>query len=434
MLYLNIICPSNSPIFVQNPQIVRAEIITIGDEILIGQTIDTNASLIATELNAIGINVTLKRTIQDREEAIKLALDQVSEGVNLVLMTGGLGPTNDDITKKTLTEYFKTELVFNEEVFENIKTLFHSFNRTPGEVHKEQAFLPQSARVLLNEMGTASGMHFERDGVHFFSMPGVPYEAEHLLKDRVIPWITDNLQQGSVVHRTILTQGVSESTLAETLVDFEKRLPASISMAYLPSPGMVKLRLSSYEGDPQKMAVVLNTLISEMKALLGEVVYGEDLQTLEQVIGEILKNKKMTLAIAESCTGGSIASRITAVPGASEYFMGSIVSYATAVKERVLKVDSATITEKGVVSEEVALAMAENAKNLFQSDFAISTTGIAGPGGGTEKTPVGSIWIGIAGPLRSKAWFYRFGSSRERNVIKATITALDLLRREIQKK
>ena len=412
---------------------MRAEIITIGDEILIGQTIDTNAAFIASQLNAVGINVTLKRTIADRHDAIVEALDQVRNETNLVFMTGGLGPTNDDITKKTLNEYFNGELQFNEEVYENIENIFRSFNRVPKEVHKHQAYLPSTARVLINRMGTASGMHFEKEGTHFFSMPGVPYEAEHIVKDRVIPWIVDNLQQGTVVHRTILTQGVPESELAELLFDFEKALPEGVSMAYLPSPGMVKLRLSSYEGDPEIMRKRIGDLISEMKDILGDLVYGENVQTLEEVIGEMLTRDKQTLSMAESCTGGNIASRITSVPGASNYFLGGLVSYATKIKEDILEVDTNTIEKEGVVSEQVALSMAEQSRKLFNSDYAISTTGIAGPDGGTREVPVGSIWIGIAGPSRSKAWNFRFGRNRERNIQKATITALNLLRREIQK-
>lgn len=412
---------------------MQAEIITIGDEVLIGQTIDTNAAYIAAELNAAGVNVRFKRTIADRADDIRDALDSVSPQVNLVFMTGGLGPTNDDITKKTLTDYFNTKLVFNEEVFQNIEEIFRSFNRTPSEVHRQQAYLPQSARVLLNAMGTASGMHFERNGVQYFSLPGVPYEAEHLVRDRVIPWILTNLQKGSVVHRTILTLGVPESDLAHQLSELESSLPAGISMAYLPSPGMVKLRLTSYEGDPEEKSKILAGLVAEIRNTLGEVVYGENRQTLEQIIGALLLEEQKTLALAESCTGGSIASRITRVAGASAYFMGSIVSYATAVKEAVLQIDELVIAENGVVSEPVAMDMAEKARKLFKTDYAVSTTGIAGPGGGTDEIPVGSIWIGIAGPKRTKAWFFRFGRNRERNIQKATITALDLLRREIQK-
>ncbi len=414
-------------------KVVRAEIITIGDEILIGQTIDTNAAYMAAALNAIGVNVTLKRTIADSRDAIIDALNKVSTQTDIVMMTGGLGPTNDDITKKTLTEYFETELVFHEEVFHNITEIFKSYNRQPSEVHRQQAYLPRAAGVLLNNMGTASGMHFQKNDTHYFSMPGVPYEAEHLVHDRVIPWILDNLQKGKVVHRTILTQGVPESELADKLLDFEANLPSDISLAYLPSPGLVKLRLTSYEGNPEEKAEQLDSLIKEMKRILGEIVYGENVQTLEQVIGELLKQKKTTLAIAESCTGGSIAKLITQVPGSSAYFLGSIVSYATEVKQEVLGVPKADIDKHGVVSEKVALAMAEKARVLFGADYAVSTTGIAGPDGGTKEYPVGSVWIAIAGPVRAKAWFYKMGRNRTRNIQKTSVTALNLLRREIQK-
>jgi nicotinamide-nucleotide amidase len=412
---------------------VQAEIITIGDEILIGQTIDTNAAFIAAQLNAIGVNVRLKRTIADRADAIIEALNQVRKETSLVFMTGGLGPTNDDITKKTLNEYFGGELIFNEEVFKTIEDIFRSFNRTPQEVHRHQAFLPSTASILINRMGTASGMHFQRGSTHFFSLPGVPYEAEHLVRDRVIPWILENLQKGTVLHRTLLTQGVPESDLAEMLLGFEKKLPGGISLAYLPSPGLVKLRLTSYDGDPLMREGQMDLLVAEMREILGDAVYGENVQTLEEVIGEMLRKRKRTLSMAESCTGGNIASRITRVAGASNYFKGSIVSYATEVKEEVLMVEKELVRHHGVVSEQVALAMADKSRRLFDTDYAISTTGIAGPDGGTEQNPVGSIWIGIAGPERTHAWHYRFGRNRERNIQKATLTALNLLRREIQK-
>ena len=430
---LAVILLINNPTFAKIIYRVKAEIITIGDEVLIGQTVDTNAAFIAAQLNAIGINVRQKRTIADREDAIRQALDEVKPGTQLVFMTGGLGPTNDDITKKTLADYFGGDLVFVEEVYRNIEDLFRSFNRTPREVHRQQAYLPSAARIHKNSMGTASGMHFERSGVHYFSMPGVPYEAEHLVRDRIIPWILDNLQRGTVVHSTILTQGVGESDIALKLTNFEQNLPPGISLAYLPSPGMVKLRLSSYDGDPGERKALLDELTIRMKDLLGDMVYGENIQTLEEVIGEQLNKRSLTLALAESCTGGAIASRITSVPGSSRYFIGGMVSYATEVKAEHLGVENSTISDFGMVSEEVALAMAQGARRLFNTDFAIATTGIAGPDGGTEKYPVGSVWIAIAGPSRSKAWFYRFGSNRQRNITKATVTALNLLRREIQK-
>lgn len=412
---------------------MQAEIIAIGDELLIGQTVDTNSTFIAAQLNQIGVHVYQKRAIADKEELIKLALDTLHKNTSIVIMTGGLGPTNDDITKKTLNEYFGGELMLDQIVFENIARLYESFNRPPDEVQRQQALLPNNCKALINDLGTASGMHFTNSHVHYFSLPGVPYEAEHLIVDRIIPWISANLNAGSVVHKTLLTQGVAESELASKLVEFEKGLPENISLAYLPSPGMVKLRLSSYKGDSLIAASVIDKLGIQLKERLGNVIYGENAESLEQLVGQLLTKDSKSISLAESCTGGQIASLVTSVPGSSQYFKGSIVSYFESVKSEVLGISSQLIAEHGVVSEEVAIAMAEASRKLFKTDYAISTTGISGPDGGSLEIPVGSVWIAISSEKRSKAWFFRFGNNRERNNRKAAVTALNLLRREIQK-
>ncbi len=412
---------------------MQAELIAIGDEILIGQTTDTNSTFIATQLNLNGISVKQKRVIADDAETIKQALDAILPETKLVFMTGGLGPTNDDITKVTLNEYFGGELVFHPDVFEHITQLFASFNRVPSETNRGQAMLPSVCTPLPNKMGTAPGMRFEKDGCYYFSLPGVPYETENLVEHTIIPWIKENLQKGTVVHKTILTQGVPESELAETLFDWESNLPKGVKLAYLPSAGMVRLRLTSYIGTEEEARAIVEREAQKVIDLLGDIVFGENAQTLEEVIGISLRNNKSTLSTAESCTGGYIAHLITSVSGSSDYFMGSVVSYSNQAKVELLDVDAQVIKEHGAVSKEVVLQMAEGARKKFHTDFAIATSGVAGPTGGTKKKPVGTIWIAVAGPDGAKAKCFSFGRNRDRNIQKTAMMGLDLLRREVQK-
>ncbi len=412
---------------------MQAELIAIGDEILIGQTTDTNSTFIATQLNLNGISVKQKRVIADDAETIKQALDAILPETKLVFMTGGLGPTNDDITKVTLNEYFGGELVFHPDVFEHITQLFASFNRVPSETNRGQAMLPSVCTPLPNKMGTAPGMRFEKDGCYYFSLPGVPYETENLVEHTILPWIKENLQKGTVVHKTILTQGVPESELAETLFDWESNLPKGVKLAYLPSAGMVRLRLTSYIGTEEEARSIVEREAQKVIDLLGDIVFGENAQTLEEVIGISLRNNKSTLSTAESCTGGYIAHLITSVSGSSDYFMGSVVSYSNQAKVELLDVDAQVIKEQGAVSKEVVLQMAEGARKKFHTDFAIATSGVAGPTGGTPEKPVGTIWIAVAGPDGAKAKCFSFGRNRDRNIQKTAMMGLDLLRREVQK-
>ena len=412
---------------------MQAEIIAIGDEILIGQTIDTNSSFIASQLNLNGISVLQKRVIADDAEAIVSALNSISPDTKIVFMTGGLGPTKDDITKKTLLGYFGGEMVFHEDIYSHIEQLFASYGRTPSEVNRGQAYLPSSCSPVLNKMGTAPGMRFEKEGVYYFSTPGVPYETEHLVESRIMPWIVENLTRGTVVHKTILTQGVPESELAERLEDFENSLPAGVKLAYLPSAGMVKLRLTSYEGTEQEALNTVDELSGKIKEILGAVVFGHEAQTLQEVVGFGLREAGATLSTAESCTGGYIAHLITSVAGSSEYFMGSVVSYANEAKENMLGVGGRALAEYGAVSKEVVMQMAVGAREKFGTTYAIATSGIAGPGGGTEAKPVGTVWIATATPDGVKAKKFNFGKHRMRNIKKAALMALDLLRKELQK-
>lgn len=412
---------------------MQAEIIAIGDEILIGQTIDTNSSFIATQLNLNGISVRQKRVIADEADAIKGALDSISPNTKLVFMTGGLGPTKDDITKKTLLEYFGGKMVFHENIYEHIEQLFASFGRKPSEVNRGQAMLPSSCTPVLNKMGTAPGMRFEKNGVYYFSTPGVPYETEHLVEMQIMPWIQANLTKGTVVHKTILTQGVPESELADRLESFEEGLPSGVKLAYLPSAGMVKLRLTSYQGTEDEARVIVDEQIDKIRAILGPVVFGHEAQTLQEVIGIGLRESGATLSTAESCTGGYIASLITSIPGSSDYFMGSVVSYSNKSKEELLDVEAGVLKNQGAVSKEVVMQMALGAQQKFGTTFAIATSGVAGPGGGSDEKPVGTVWIATATPEGVKAKKFSFGNNRKRNIRKAALMALDLLRREIQK-
>lgn len=412
---------------------MQAEIIAIGDEILVGQTIDTNSSFIAAELNAVGIRVAEKRVIADTEAAIVGALDGVAPGTRLVFMTGGLGPTKDDITKKTLLEYFGGELEFHPAVWEQIQKLFASFNREAQPVHRQQAYLPSSCRALLNEQGTAPGMHFEHQGRHYFSLPGVPYETQHLVRDRILPWLAEHFAGGQIVHRTLLTQGVPESVLAERLADFEEALPPELKLAYLPSPGQVRLRLTALAHEPEASKRLVDHGAQQVYEILGDTIFGEGRQSLEAVLGELLGRGHYRLATAESCTGGMIAHKITAVAGASQYFVGGVVAYSNALKTALLGVDPDLIERHGAVSEAVVCAMAEGAKQRLNADFAVATSGVAGPGGGTEAKPVGMVWIAVAGPRQTLARMYHFGNHRGRNIQRSTSMALDLLRKEVQK-
>lgn len=412
---------------------MQAEIIAIGDEILIGQTVDTNSSFIAAQLNLNGISVFQKRVIADDADAIKSALDSISPKTKLVFMTGGLGPTKDDITKKTLLEYFGGEMVFHDHIYAHIENLFASFGRVPSETNRGQALLPSSCEPVLNSVGTAPGMRFEKDGVYYFSTPGVPYETEHLVESKIVPWIAENLVKGTVVHKTILTQGVPESELADMLSDFEDRLPEGVKLAYLPSPGMVKLRLTSYSGTEEEARSRVEHLAGEMTGIIGPVVFGHEAQTLEEVIGIRLREMGATLATAESCTGGYLSHLITSVAGSSDYFMGGVVSYANQAKEHLLGVESEALHNHGAVSKEVVMQMARGAQLKFGTTYALATSGVAGPGGGSEEKPVGTVWIATATPDGVKAKKFNFGNSRQRNIRKAALMALDLLRKEIQK-
>jgi nicotinamide-nucleotide amidase len=409
-----------------------AEIITIGDELLIGQTIDTNSAWIAKELNLIGISLFQITSVADQKDRILKALEDASQRVSLVLITGGLGPTSDDITKPTLCEYFQTHLVMNNEVLEGIEAFFTSVGRPMLESNRQQAMLPAACTVLINNRGTASGMWFEKDKVVFVSMPGVPYEMKGIMEDHVIPKLQQLFDLPAIYHRTLLTQGIGESFLAEIIRDWELSLKKEdIKLAYLPSPGMVKLRLSAYGPHHEELKSKVDRKAEELKGIAGEFIFGENEESLESIVAELLKKTGRTLSIAESCTGGYLSHLITSIPGSSAYFQGSVVSYSNEIKQEVLGVAKSDLEKYGAVSSEVVEAMAKGVYIRFGSTYSLAISGIAGPDGGSDEKPVGLVWIALAGPDGISSHRFIFGKERSRNIRRAALMALDLLRKEL---
>ena len=404
-----------------------AEIITIGDELLIGQVIDTNSAWMAEQLNMAGIRVHQITSISDNQEHILKTLKEASERVQLILITGGLGPTKDDITKQTLCKYFDTSLVFSEEAYKNVENLFYHRGVAVTEINRLQAMVPSNCRVLANQNGTAPGMWFEKDGCIYVSMPGVPFEMKAIMEQEIIPQLLNRLKQ-VIIHRTILTEGVGESHLASIIEHWEDSLPSFIKLAYLPQPGMVRLRLTAYGTDRDQLQAAINKAEKELYPYAGKYIFGFDNDTLESVVGQLLAGKGMTLSTAESCTGGNIAHLITSIAGSSDYFKGSVVAYSNEIKEKLLGVPHQTIIDHGAVSEETVIAMAEGIRARFSTDYAIAVSGIAGPGGGTDEKPVGTTWIAIATPTETIARKFLLGDHRGRNIQKASKAALNMLR------
>jgi nicotinamide-nucleotide amidase len=404
-----------------------AEIITIGDELLIGQVIDTNSAWMAEQLNMIGIRVHQITSISDNQEHILTTLKEASERAQLILITGGLGPTKDDITKQTLCRYFGTSLVFSQEAYDNVEKLFAARGYVVTELNRLQAMVPSNCRVIPNPSGTAPCMWFEKEKCTYVSMPGVPFEMKAIMEQEIIPRLLNSLNK-VIIHRTILTEGVGESHLATLIEPWEDSLPSFIKLAYLPQPGMVRLRLTAYGTDRNELQVAINKAEKELYTYAGKYIFGFDDDTMESVIGALLRNKGATLCTAESCTGGNIAQLITSIAGSSDYFKGSIVAYSNEIKEQFLGVPHQLIVDFGAVSEQTVIAMAEGIRSRFTTDFSIAVSGIAGPGGGTDEKPVGTTWIAIATPKETIARKFLFGEHRGRNIRKASISALNMLR------
>jgi nicotinamide-nucleotide amidase len=408
---------------------MTSEIITIGDEILIGQVIDSNSAWMAESLNSIGIHVGQITSISDSAAHIRQALDDASRRAELIFLTGGLGPTRDDITKRALVEYFNSKLVLNEEVLTRIEKFLIPRGVQMNELNRSQALLPDNCMLIPNRFGTASGMWFTKGGKHYISMPGVPYEMKGMMTGFILLQLREKFRLPAIEHKTILTQGIPESHLALMLEQFENSLPESIRLAYLPSPGMVRLRLTATGSDRQSVKDSLEKEAEKLLKIIPEAVYGSEDEKLEAIIGELLVKKKATLSTAESCTGGTISQMIVSVPGASRYFLGSLVAYSDDIKIRILGVDKALIETHGAVSQQVAGSMAEKVRELCRSDYAIATSGIAGRDGGTPDKPAGTTWIAVASARTLICNNFHFGDVRDRNIHKASVTALNMLRK-----
>ncbi|MBL7964382.1 MAG: competence/damage-inducible protein A [Flavobacteriales bacterium] len=410
---------------------VTAEILCIGDELLIGQTVNTNAAWIGSQLSLIGIRPVRVRTIGDDRAVILDALR--TSLADAVLITGGLGPTKDDITKEALCAFFDTRLVRHADIEARIVEFFHTLGRDALEVNRAQADLPEQCTVIHNLRGTASGMWFERDGRVFVSMPGVPYEMTAMMEREVLPKLRETLCPPTIVHRTMLTTGLGESHLAQRIEAWEDSLPAEgIKLAYLPSPGIVKLRLSRYaDADATSARARVDRKATELYELIPELIYGEGELRLDEVVGRLLKQRAQTLSLAESCTGGFLAHRITSVPGSSAYFIGGVVSYANAVKMAELGIPEDMLELEGAVSRPVVERMATGVREALRSDWAIATSGVAGPDGGTPERPVGTVWLAVAGPDGVRSARSVFPGTRTQIIERASLAALDMLRRRL---
>ncbi|MEY4431994.1 MAG: hypothetical protein RLZZ44_124 [Bacteroidota bacterium] len=414
---------------------MKAAIVTIGDEILIGQIVDTNSGFIAKSLDKIGIETHEMLSISDDRQHILETFSLLQNKVEVVIITGGLGPTKDDITKHTLCEYFEDALVRNTEVENHVIELIErALGREASQINKDQALVPSKCTVLHNQVGTAPGMWIKKDNTVFISLPGVPYEMKYLIENQVIPKLVQEYQRPYIVHKTILTYGQGESHVAERIENWENQLPDFIKLAYLPSPGRVRLRLTARGTDKQLLEEAIVANVNSLDAIIHDIIVGfEEEDTIEVVLGRILKEKNLTVATAESCTGGEIAQLFTSVSGASAYFKGSIVCYATEVKTNVLGVSKDLITQYSVVSKEVASAMALNVQKIMQTDYAIATTGNAGPTKGDADAELGTVCIALATPNGVLVEEFNFGQPREKVIDRAVIKSLELLQKEILK-
>lgn len=414
---------------------MTAEIITIGDEILIGQIIDTNSAFISKELNKIGIDIFQITSISDEKTHILQALSNAESRVDLVIITGGLGPTNDDITKHTLCEYFNDTLIQDEGVLKHVEALFDKYIKSPiSEVNRQQALVPSKSQVLLNEFGTAPGMWIQHNNTVFVSMPGVPFEMKAIVSNHMIPKLQQEFERPFIVHKTILTYGVGESRIAEMIEGWENNLPSYIKLAYLPNLGRVRLRLSARGTDENTLINGIDKAIEGLKPLIGDIIIGYDEdESIEKVIASLLTKNNLTLAISESCTGGKITQSFTKMEGASAYFKGSTIPYATPVKSTLLGINTNTISEHSVVSAPVATAMADRTKILFESNFSIATTGNAGPTKGDSDVEVGTVFIAIGTPNGIRCEKFIMSNHRQRTIGKATNKAFELLLEEIEK-
>lgn len=407
---------------------IKVEIITIGDEILIGQIVDTNSAWMAVELNNAGFEIAQITSVHDNEQHIIEALNNALNRADVVLFTGGIGPTKDDITKQTLCKYFDTKLVFNEAVRTNIEQLLAHRQTALNELTYAQTMVPESCTVIMNTAGTAPITWFEKDSKIIVSMPGVPHEMKNAMEKEIIKRLQNQFRTPSIVHKTVIVKGYPESALAIKIADWENELPNDIHLAYLPTYSIIRLRLSASSYNTSALVVEMNKQLQKLKNILGDAIFlNEDIK-LEEAIGSILTQNKQTLATAESCTGGLIAHKLTQIPGSSAYFKGSVIAYDNEVKINLLNVEKELIEKHGAVSQCVVEQMANNARTLLKTDFSIATSGIAGPGGGTVEKPVGTVWIAVSSAAQTTSKCYHFNNNRTQNIERATQAALiDLL-------
>ena len=409
----------------------RAEILTIGDEILYGQILDSNSQWISQQLDDLGIRVIKKSTVGDNEDDILAAFADAEKKADLVLITGGLGPTNDDLTKPLLAKYFDTELQLNMKALEEVTELFRKFGRELTETNRAQAELPINCEMISNKLGSAPGMWFDENNTVFVSMPGVPHEMKGMMEETILPKIKSKFKTLLILHKLVKTTGIGESWLSDKISDWETQLPSHIKLAYLPSVMEVKLRLTASGPDKKKLEVDVDHEIDKLLLLAGKYVYGYDKDTLEKIVGEMLRKANKTIAIAESCSGGFLSHMITSVPGSSDYFLGGLVSYSNEIKKDLLNVQQKTLEEFGAVSEATVKEMADNVRENFNSDIGVATSGIAGPEGGTEDKPVGIVWIGISDENGTKARRFSFAKNRMINIEASARVALNMVRQRL---
>jgi nicotinamide-nucleotide amidase len=410
---------------------MNAEIITIGDELLIGQVIDTNSAWLGQQLSGLGIKLCYKSSISDNKEAIQNALKDAELRSDIIILTGGLGPTKDDITKVTICEYFNTSLVQNDKVLEWVQSIFR-FRKMPMlDVNNMQALVPANCEILWNKNGTAPGMWFDVNNKIFISLPGVPFEMKTIFEEEAVPKINSKFKLPSIFHRTLQTVSIGESFLAKKIEDIENSLPSYIKLAYLPSVGAVRLRFSAYGDDKISLEKEVEEYVKQVYEKISDHIYGEGDASLTQTLGNLLKERKQTISTAESCTGGYIAHQLTSVPGSSSYFMGSIVCYANKIKTQELGVSEDILRNNGAVSEECVIQMAQAVRLKMNTTFGISCSGIAGPDGGTNDKPLGTVWIAIASEKETLAQVFNFGDNRERTIQRTGLMAMDMLRKKI---
>lgn len=411
-------------------------LINIGDELLIGQVVNTNAAFIGQQMSAAGFELTDVITIGDDSQAIRDTVTSSLAKTDVVIMTGGLGPTKDDITKKIICDIFQRELVMDEPTLQHVTEIFASRGMDLTETNRQQALVPKDCTVLSNPLGTAPGLWIEQDSKVLIALPGVPFEMEKLIKDEVMPRLEAHKKdQHAILHRVLQCTNISESGLSDLLENFEKQLPAELKLAYLPKPGIIRLRLTARGDNKESLKTLLDQHFSELKTLTTEYAFTDEDIEIEEVVGRLLTKSGKTLATAESCTGGYVAHLITSVPGSSRYFQGSLVSYSNDIKRDLLNVREDNLKRRGAVSEQVVSDMALNAMGLFDVDYTIATSGIAGPDGGTKDNPVGTVWIAVATPVRLTTHEFHFGSrtGRKQIIERAARAALNMLRIEIEK-